>query len=84
MENYILSNGVAIPKIGLGTWHNTDEDTVADTLLHAISLGYTHIDTASVYGNEKFIGDAIIKSGVPRENLFMENRIWLPKNTEGF
>ena len=79
MENYILSNGVAIPKIGLGTWHNTDEDTVEDTILNALKIGYTHIDTAAVYGNEKFIGDAIIKSGVPREQLFITSKVW---NTE--
>ena len=76
MENYILSNGVAIPKIGLGTWHNTDEDTVEDTILNALKIGYTHIDTAAVYGNEKYIGDAIIKSGVPRENLFITSKVW--------
>jgi len=76
MRNYVLNNGVQIPAIGLGTWHNTDENTVIDTILNAIEIGYNHIDTATVYGNEAFIGKAIRQSGVNRESLFITSKVW--------
>lgn len=79
MENYTLSNGVEIPKIGLGTWRNTDEKTVIDTVTSAIELGYNHIDTAAVYANEAYIGKAIQQSGVQRQQLFVTSKVW---NTE--
>jgi diketogulonate reductase-like aldo/keto reductase len=76
MENYILNNGVAIPKIGLGTWHNTEEATINDTVREALAIGYTHIDTAAVYGNEQHIGKALKECGVPREQLFITSKVW--------
>ena len=50
-EKYTLSNGVAIPKLGLGTWFIPD-DEVAETVRNAVKSGYRHIDTAQAYGNE--------------------------------
>lgn len=79
MDNYVLSNGVNIPKIGLGTWRNTDEQTVIDTVSAALQVGYNHIDTAAVYANEAFIGKAIKQSGVDRGSLFITSKVW---NTE--
>lgn len=74
-----LNNGCKIPAIGLGTWQVRGEviETVVKT---AIDLGYRHIDTALVYGNEKEIGKAIqekIKEGiVKREDLFITSKLW--------
>ena len=76
MENYVLNNGVRIPAIGLGTWHNTDEDTVMGTITSAIELGYRHIDTAAVYGNEAYIGKALRLCGIERESLFITSKVW--------
>lgn len=51
-KTYTLSNGVTIPKLGLGTWLISD-DTVADAVREAVNIGYRHIDTAQVYENER-------------------------------
>lgn len=51
-ETYTLNNGVAIPKLGLGTWF-IDDDKAADAVKQAVRIGYRHIDTAQAYGNER-------------------------------
>ena len=53
-ENYTLSNGVSIPKLGLGTWFIEGEKAV-QAVCDAVKIGYRHIDTAQAYGNEKEI-----------------------------
>jgi diketogulonate reductase-like aldo/keto reductase len=73
-ETYTLSNGVVIPKLGLGTWliHNTD---VAQAVVEAVKIGYRLIDTAQAYGNESGVGDGIRASGVKREDLFITTKL---------
>lgn len=73
-EKYTLSNGVEIPKLGLGTWIISDE-TVAQVVKDAIAIGYRHIDTAQAYGNERGIGEGIQSSGVKREDLFITTKL---------
>lgn len=73
-EYYELNNGVAIPKLGLGTWQ-IPEDQVTAPVLAAIQAGYLHIDTAAAYGNEKGVGAALQESPVPRESLFLTTKI---------
>lgn len=73
-EKYTLSNGVEIPKIGLGTWFISD-DTVAQTVKDAVAIGYRHIDTAQAYGNEKGIGEGIKACGVKRAELFITTKL---------
>lgn len=51
-ENYVLSNGVEIPKLGLGTWF-IDDDKAAEAVRRAVKMGCRHIDTAQTYGNER-------------------------------
>lgn len=55
-ETYTLSNGVEIPKLGLGTWFIAD-DVAAQAVRDAISIGYRNIDTAQAYGNERGVGE---------------------------
>jgi diketogulonate reductase-like aldo/keto reductase len=73
---YTLSNGVAIPCIGFGTWQTPDGATAVDSVREAIRLGYRHIDTAAVYGNEESVGAGIRQSGVPRKELFITTKLW--------
>ena len=73
-ENYTLSNGVKVPKIGLGTWL-IDDDKVAEAVKAAIKLGYRHIDTAQAYQNERGVGEGIRESGVKREELFVTTKL---------
>ena len=63
-EKYTLSNGVEIPKLGLGTWMIPDEQT-DEAVRAAVSLGYHHIDTAQAYGNEAGVG--ILRGLSPEE-----------------
>ncbi len=79
MENYTLSNGVQIPVIGYGTWQALEGETAYQAIQAALAAGYTHIDTAAVYGNEKSIGRAIKDAGVDRASLFITSKVW---NTE--
>lgn len=73
-EMYTLSNGVMIPKLGLGTWFISD-DTVAQAVRDAISLGYRHIDTAQAYQNERGVGEGVRTCGIPREELFVTTKL---------
>lgn len=64
-ENYKLSNGVEIPKLGLGTWFIAD-DQIAEAIKEAVKLGYRHIDTAQAYQNERGVGEGIRECGISR------------------
>lgn len=69
-----LNNGVEVPVLGLGTWL-IDNDTVCDVVANAIKLGYRHIDTAEAYGNEEGVGRGIKKSGIKREEIFLQTKL---------
>jgi diketogulonate reductase-like aldo/keto reductase len=71
-----LNNGVEIPAIGLGVYQTPPEETVA-AVVSALKAGYRHIDTAAAYGNEKEVGQGIRDSGVPREEIFIETKVWI-------
>ncbi|MFT4225695.1 aldo/keto reductase [Micropruina sp.] len=73
-EHYTLSNGIEIPKLGLGTWMIAD-DKAADAVRAAVAIGYRHIDTAQGYDNERGVGDGVRTSGVPREELFVTTKL---------
>jgi len=73
-ENYTLSNGVEIPKLGLGTWF-IDDNTIVQAVKDAIELGYRHIDTAQAYQNERGVGEGIRTCSVKREDLFVTTKL---------
>ena len=73
-ETYTLTNGVAIPKLALGTWLIPDEEAPA-AVRSAIATGYRHIDTAQAYENERGVGEGIRSSGVPREKIFLTTKV---------
>lgn len=79
-DTYTLSDGVEIPIVGFGTWQMANDDNTADIIEHAINVGYRHIDTAAVYGNEESVGlgiqRAIDKGVVTREELFITTKLW--------
>ncbi len=70
-----LSNGVLIPRIGLGTWKLLEDECIS-AVKTAILSGYRHIDTATAYRNEKSVGIGIRESGVKREELFITSKLW--------
>ena len=77
MKTFRLNNGIEIPALGLGTYKigRTHED-VYNAVRTALDLGYRHIDTATLYINEKPIGNAIRESGIPREDIFITTKLW--------
>ena len=75
MEYAALNNGVKMPMAGIGTFLLTPDEAEA-SVLSALGCGYRLIDTANAYVNEKAVGRAIRKSGVPREEIFLETKLW--------
>lgn len=73
-EIYTLSNGVAIPKLGLGTWF-IDDDQAAKAVCDAVQIGYRHFDTAQAYANERGVGEGVRNCGVSREELFVTTKL---------
>lgn len=77
-DTFVLNNGVEIPKIGFGVFRMTDQAACEEAVLQAIESGYRLIDTAAAYGNEEAVGSAIRRCGVPREELFITTKLWIP------
>lgn len=77
MEFITLNNGVKIPLEGFGVFQVPDPAQCEQAVLDAIASGYRLIDTAAAYMNEKAVGKAIRKSGVPREELFITTKLWV-------
>lgn len=73
-EVIILNNGVKIPQLGLGTWF-IPNDKVADAVKSAVKIGYRHIDTAQVYGNERGVGQGVRECGISRDELFVVSKV---------
>lgn len=76
MEYVTLNNGVKMPILGYGVYQVTNEECER-CVLDAIGAGYRSIDTAQAYGNESAVGSAIVKSGVPRDELFITTKVWI-------
>jgi 2,5-diketo-D-gluconate reductase A len=69
-----LNNGVEIPQLGFGVYQVLPEET-ADVVSTALELGYRHIDTAQMYGNEKGVGEAVARSGIDRSEIFVTSKL---------
>jgi diketogulonate reductase-like aldo/keto reductase len=76
INNFKLNNGVAMPSVGLGVFQSSPADTVA-AVTTALSRGYRLIDTAAAYLNEAEVGEGIRRSGVSRDQIFVETKLWL-------
>ena len=76
-DSFILSNGVHVPCVGYGTYLTPDGDIAKNAVKEALDIGYRHVDTAFVYGNEKAVGDGIRASGVSREDIFVTTKHWI-------
>ena len=70
-----LNDGTSIPQLGLGTYR-LDDETAHRVVAEALEIGYRHIDTATIYKNEKGVGRAIRESGIPRDDLYITTKLW--------
>jgi diketogulonate reductase-like aldo/keto reductase len=77
-----LRSGGSIPQVGLGVWQTPRGDTTREAVRAALRLGYRHIDTARIYGNETDVGAAVKDSGVPRAEVFVTTKLW--NDDQGF
>lgn len=75
MTNFTLKNGKEIPSLGFGTWELTGDDARRSVEL-ALEVGYRHIDTAQIYGNQKEVGASINTSGIERDEIFLTSKVW--------
>ena len=77
-----LNTGASIPQVGLGVWQTPRGEGTREAVASALRLGYRHIDTARIYGNEKDVGAGLRDSGVAREQVFVTTKLW--NDDQGF
>ena len=78
-----LNNGNTIPQLGYGVYCIEGNEKTENCVLEALKIGYRHIDTAHAYQNEKGVGSAIKKSGIPRNEIFLTSKLWYTEYGEG-
>ncbi|MET0425763.1 MAG: aldo/keto reductase [Actinoplanes sp.] len=76
IQELALNNGVRMPALGLGVFQSPPEETAA-AVETALRVGYRHIDTAAAYGNERQVGEGIRRSGLARDEVFIETKVWV-------
>ena len=82
-QTYItLNDGNKIPQMGIGVFMIPNDDDAEKTVLEALKVGYRHIDTAHAYLNERGVGRAVKKSGIPRKDIFITTKLWITEYGE--
>lgn len=76
IPQFTLNNDVVMPAVGFGVFQAEPAETTA-AVEAALETGYRHIDTAAAYGNEREVGEAVRRSGLPRDQVFLETKIWI-------
>ena len=71
-----LNNGIEIPRLGIGVYQSPPGEITLRSVRYALKIGYRHIDTAELYGNESDVGRAVQESGIPREEIFITTKVW--------
>jgi methylglyoxal/glyoxal reductase len=71
-----LNNGVEIPRLGLGVYQSPPGEITLRAVRYALKIGYRHIDTAQLYGNEADVGRALLESGINRKEIFITTKVW--------
>lgn len=82
MQQVTLNNGVEMPILGFGVFQVKNPEECEQAVLDALATGYRLIDTAQSYGNEQAVGNALKRSGIPREELFVTTKLWI--QTQGY
>ena len=81
MQTIQLSNGIQMPILGYGLFKVPPQDAEQCTA-EALQTGYRLIDTAQAYGNEEGVGNAVAKSGIPRDEIFIVTKVWITNSGE--
>jgi diketogulonate reductase-like aldo/keto reductase len=77
-----LNNGVEIPRLGLGVYQSPPGRITQHAVRYALNIGYRHIDTAFIYGNESDVGKAVHKSGLERDEVFITTKLWNTRDVQ--
>lgn len=77
-NKFILANGMEIPCVGFGTYNAKSGDNLK-MIKDAIEVGYRYFDTASLYGTERALGQAIKESGLPRDQFIIASKVWMSR-----
>ncbi|MFC4549104.1 MULTISPECIES: aldo/keto reductase [Halorussus] len=72
----MTDDGSVVPRLGLGTWQNTNSEECAESVETALEAGYRHVDTARYYDNEAAVGAGVARADVPREDVFVATKLW--------
>jgi 2,5-diketo-D-gluconate reductase B len=75
MQHIVNAQGLNMPKLGLGTWPMLGEECTR-AVEQALALGYRHVDTAAAYNNEDAVGQALVNSSIPREQIHVTSKVW--------
>ncbi|MBB4826509.1 diketogulonate reductase-like aldo/keto reductase [Sporosarcina luteola] len=75
-DHVTLANGINMPQLGLGVYKMTNPEETLSAISYALEVGYRAIDTAAIYENEEETGNAILYSGIPRDQLFITSKVW--------
>lgn len=75
IPSMLLSSGQRIPQVGFGLWQVTDPSAVKSSVAEAVEMGYRHFDTAQAYGNEAQLAEALMETGLKREDFFVTTKI---------
>ncbi len=75
-SKFSLNNGVEIPVLGLGVYLSPSGEKTQKTVATAFDLGYRHVDTAKIYGNENDVGSAVRETSIPRSGIFVTTKLW--------
>jgi len=76
VKTFTLNNGLMLPALGYGVFQTPPDETIA-AVETALRTGYRHIDTAAAYGNERQVGEALKRSGLARDEVFVETKVWV-------
>lgn len=76
-DTVALNNGVEMPWLGFGVFQMEPGPVTQNSVEKALEVGYRHVDTASVYANEKEVGVALKASGIPRSEIFVTTKVWI-------
>ncbi|GAA5064936.1 aldo/keto reductase [Nocardia callitridis] len=76
IPTFTLNNGIEVPVVGFGVYQTPADQTI-EAVRSALETGYRHIDTAAAYGNERQVGEAIARSGLDRDEVFIETKVWV-------
>ena len=76
-QSFDVPTSDGMPALGLGTWENDDPEQCTESVKTAVEMGYRHVDTAQIYGNEAAVGKGIAAADVDRDDVFLATKVWI-------